>query len=122
MSERALGLITALVLFAAAGPHAELSDPTRPPQTRRSSAARPEVASNGDPRSIEVREILISPERRIAVINGQRRTIGDQIAGARVLEIQPHAVVFSAASGEFEVRVSPHVVKAVVPAAEEEQE
>jgi hypothetical protein len=48
--------------------------------------------------------ILISHDRRLAVIDGSVRGVGDQIAGRIVSRIEPDAVVFREASGRL-VRV-----------------
>lgn len=44
---------------------------------------------------LEVRAILVSEERRIAMIDGHMVAEGDLIGEERVLEIRPHAVVLS---------------------------
>ena len=42
---------------------------------------------------LRVDSILFSPERRLAVVNGRIARAGDRIAGSRIVDIQPRAVV-----------------------------
>ena len=64
---------------------AAFADPTRPatftPSTA-SPAGRPRLES-----------VLIAPDRRIAIISGQRVQVGDRIYGAEVVSITEGAVV-----------------------------
>lgn len=99
--------------------HAELGDPTRPPDFDAGSFGM--LTSEGV-LSIEVTSILIAPERQIAVVNGSAVAVGDSIAGARVLEILPHAVWLETDEGDIEVRISASPVKVAVTDDEEEAE
>jgi hypothetical protein len=42
---------------------------------------------------LRIDSILFSPERRLAVVNGRIARAGDRIAGSRIVDIQPRAVV-----------------------------
>jgi len=84
-------LVVALV-FATASATAQVSDPTRPPSAAELAAWR------GQPSSTitqwRLQSVLISGERRIAVINGERAAIGQEIQGAVVRAIEPtHAII-----------------------------
>ncbi len=98
--------------------HAELGDPTRPPDLDVGSF---ETFLSGDV-PIEVTSILIAPERQIAIVNGLAVAVGDSVAGARVLEILPHAVWLETSEGEIEVPISASPVKVAVGGNEEEAE
>jgi len=97
LCKRTLAGCIGLLLFVAgicfpANAADPLSDPTRPekPAGARSSSARSE--QNSSP-SWELSSIIRSPRRKLAVINGKIRQAGEDIGGARILAIKPHAVV-----------------------------
>jgi len=99
----------ALVVFllsASPSPGAEaLRDPTRPPQ---GIAAREPGAETANWR---VTAILISPQRRVATVNGKAVQIGDRVSGARVVEIAPGAVRLRDSRKEFTVRLQTQRIK-----------
>lgn len=68
---------------------AALQDPTRPPTQAAASVSSPTTSSG--PRWV-LTSMLVSPERRTAVINDQVVGIGDRVGGARVMDIQADAV------------------------------
>lgn len=65
---------------------ASFPDPTRPATFTPGAAPAP----TGRPR---LESVLIAPDRRIAVISGQRVQLGDRIGGAQVVSITESAVV-----------------------------
>jgi MSHA biogenesis protein MshK len=65
---------------------ASFADPTRPPTFTPGAGPAP----TGRPR---LESVLIAPDRRIAVISGQRVQLGDRIGGAEVVSITESAVV-----------------------------
>ena len=75
-----------LALFPLQGMAASFPDPTRPATFTPSAAASPA----GRPR---LESVLIAPDRRIAVISGQRVQVGDRVYGAEVVSITEGAVV-----------------------------
>lgn len=115
------GALTAFVLLAAAaGSHAQaIVDPTRPPHAIASSEAAPGAAAN------QLQSILISPGRRVAVINGETVALGGRIGDATVVKIGPTAVTLKRGD-ELEVLdmfggVEKKSVRRRVPAAEKGQ-
>ena len=92
MSERTQRTLLALAMLAssnamAAEPAAELGDPTRPSYVVENKAPNaPRKAA------WEVESIIVSPGRRVAVINGRTVSVDDWIGGARVREILPYEV------------------------------
>lgn len=66
-----------------------LDDPTRPPNQRLPGT------SLGGTKAAPVwilSQTLISPARRVAIINGKRVQIGERIGGAQVIAIEPARV------------------------------
>jgi len=83
-----VGLWSALMgLSALAG---DLSDPTRPPNRQPLRAKKAPVTGAPDWRLTMTR---ISPQERVAVVNGQVVRPGDRLKGARVLAVGPESVV-----------------------------
>lgn len=81
------GVLLGLLLSSAAVLHAEeiLRDPTRPYlPAARVAAKTPEFAVNA---------IIVSSERKVAIVNGQRVGIGGTVDGATVVSIEKHQLV-----------------------------
>jgi MSHA biogenesis protein MshK len=75
-----------LLLASAPGLAAEpLRDPTRP-------YTPAERARESTPRFV-VNAIIVSPERRVAILNGRRLTVGDSLDGATVIAIEKDQLV-----------------------------
>lgn len=71
---------------------AQVNDPTRPPSAAELAAwqALPSATTT----RWQLQSVLISDQRRIAIINGKRAVVGKEIDGAVVTEIEPtHAVI-----------------------------
>lgn len=79
----------AMLVGAAGVTAAELSDPTRPPGRTASASVRSPL-DRADWRLTVVR---IAPGNRSAVVNGEVVRVGDSVAGAQVVDIQPGRVV-----------------------------
>jgi len=79
--------LTAPLVASAAGP---LADPTRPSGYAPAPAA---VAQKAAPPKLHLQAILVSPTRRVALINGRALKVGDHIDGAVILKIQPDRIV-----------------------------
>lgn len=79
-------LIAALLVFPSAAAAENMSDPMRPPM----SGAAVE-RNSGEPRW-QVTGILISPERRLAMINNRLIGVGERVDGARVRSILSNSV------------------------------
>lgn len=89
-----LGLLVALSgpirPFPAQGE--SLPDPTKPERAgkERGSAAG---AKQQQAPSWELTSIIHSPRRKLAVINGEIRRVGEHVVGAKVLTIRPETVI-----------------------------
>lgn len=108
-----LVLLATLVLNVAVGVSANsaalaLPDPTQPPSYR---AARTNTGTQPTPWTLT--STLITQERRIATINGQRVQVGDNVRGARVVEIAPTHVRLSVNGEQRVLRLVPRTVKQI---------
>ena len=102
---RAVGRVAVFALLVLALTHrasAELTDPMRPPDYRSA-----DVAGRHTPKRphFSLTSTLIAPERRVAVINGQRVGIGGRVGGARVVEIGPSVVKLRLRGRTYTVRM-----------------
>jgi MSHA biogenesis protein MshK len=94
-----------------------LADPTRPPDAFDAVPLEPDVEP-GDAAPL-VTSILVSPERQIAVIDGQRVEPGDSFEGARVVAITPRGVRLDGPDGDIVLGLALSSVKA--PSASREE-
>ncbi len=62
-----------------------IRDPTRPYTARELTAAT-------SPRFV-VNAIIISPERRVAIVNGRRVSVGDSVGNATVIAIEKEKMI-----------------------------
>ena len=102
------GAAVALLLFSVATVRASepLPDPTQPPAA--ALAVEAEVPEQKATAELELRAIFHADDRRIAVINGRRVEVSDQIGGARVLAIETDRVRLERAGEIIELElVSP---------------
>ena len=68
---------------------APFADPFRPPR----QVEQPSVDQEKAPAATRLESVLIGPDRRIAVINGQQYLEGDRFGSGRVLRISEAEVV-----------------------------
>lgn len=96
--------LAASPLAGAADPFANMPDPTRPSgwQDGSGSVAR---------ESLVLQSTRVSPQERIAVINGQRLAVGDRIQGATVTDIQPYQVTLQRGGRDLALRLTPPLAK-----------
>ncbi len=111
MSETRHLLLLCALLAAALWPgtgiaEPPLRDPTRPPDLRPAKAQKAPAA-----RRWHLAFTLVSGGRRSAVINGRIVGVGERIAGARVLAIEPGRVRLRARGREFNLLLLPQNVK-----------
>ena len=90
-----------LPLLAAATAHgAPFADPMRPPTVFESATP----SASGGPR---LESVLIAPDRRVAVINGQQVSVGGRIGAGQVVSITESEVVLRSAEGTATLRLVP---------------
>jgi MSHA biogenesis protein MshK len=85
-----------------------LPDPTRPPASLSVVESASAVASTSGP---ELQSILISPTRRIAIINGQHLRQGDKFGEARVVRISESEVILRNGSESQVLKLFPEIEK-----------
>lgn len=82
----AASLLCALAAASAAAAQAPLSDPTRPPLARAPQDDKRE-ATEERKASHRLQSVLISPKRKLAVIDGRTVVLGGAFDGAHVVAI-----------------------------------
>ena len=80
-----------------------LVDPTRPLGDLSTSHIAPS--------DLVVTSVMITEKRRVAVINGEQVSEGQEIGGAKVVGIQPGKVILLRAGRSEELKVHQHAVK-----------
>jgi len=105
-----------LYLFPIAVSAQNLPDPTRPAialvQTEGKaggSAANPDAAPIADAPNKGLQSIIISPNRRAAMINGQVLELGEKSGGVTLLEVNEREVVLQSANGKKVMQLFPSV-------------
>ena len=74
-------------------PDAERRDPTRPPVAPMQQALAQQAVAQSTDSKLVVTSILTGSTRRIAVINGRVRRVGDRVGAMTVAGIEPRRVV-----------------------------
>lgn len=105
---RYLSILLALICVAVASTPASaqaLRDPTRPPGAgAKGTSQKPE--SSG----WRLQSVLISPERRYAIINGEVVAVGGAVSGAQLLAVAPEQVTLRTGAGVRIVQLYPDVL------------
>lgn len=83
---------------------APFADPTQPPMQRGPGDA-------GTATGQRIESILIAPDRRVAVINGQQVTIGSRVGSGVVVRITETEVVLRRDDGEQTLKLFPELVR-----------
>jgi hypothetical protein len=65
------------------------------------SAAMPRASESGAPFDAALGSILYAPDRRLAVVDGRIVKAGDEVRGARVVDIAPRVVLLRDAQGRM---------------------
>jgi len=94
----------ALLLAASSVNAAPFADPFRPPRDIEPPAASASATPASGPR---LESVLIAPDRRIAVINGEQYTEGASFGEGRVLRITESEVVIGRAGREESLTLFP---------------
>ena len=98
------------MLLAGAGQCAPFADPTRPP-----SAIEPASDPSGSRGAPLLESVLIAPDRRVAVINGQQVTVGGKIGGGEVVRITESEVVIRSAERVETLKLFPELKRPPLP-------
>ncbi len=100
--------LIALCLLAATAAVAQgLSDPTRPQSAPEERAA----ASPAEAPASRLQSVLISPARKLAVIDGQTVALGGRIGDATVISIAPTQVILQAGATYQTLKLLPGIEK-----------
>ena len=105
---RAAWLALALAFAAPALAQPDLDDPMRPPGPR---TQEPTPSAGERIAGLNLTSTVVAPNRRIAVIDGRRLRIGDAVAGARIVAIEPAAVRLRAEGRSYTLRLLPQTIK-----------
>lgn len=103
-----------LLAICAAGGIAQaqnLADPTRPPATTEATPER-SAASVAGP---VLQSVLISPSRKMAIINGQSVNLGEKFGEARLVKISESEVVLRNGQEVQILKLFPNVQKSLNP-------
>ena len=106
---RHISMLLAVVCMAAASTvfAQTLRDPTRPAAAR----ARGTSVATGERSGWVLQSVLISPERRYAIINGEVVPVGGSIAGAELVAVAAERVTLRTREGLRIVHLFPDVVR-----------
>jgi hypothetical protein len=80
-----LAIVAGLILCSAASAENNAADPMRPDTLR--------AVVHTAPAAFHVNAIIVSDERRIAIVNGTRIGVGDSLNGATIVAISKSEVV-----------------------------
>ena len=94
---------------------ADVPDPTEPPSSGAiEGGAAPDAVSIA-PGPGRLTAVVISPARRVAVIDGIPVRVGDEVGAARVIEIEPLSVRLRGPDGEVVLSIAGPPVKEKKP-------
>lgn len=103
----ALGvLMAALCCAPLAMAGGDLPDPTKP-----AAAVTQNVDSQESTGGLQLQSVLISPRRKLAVINGQTLHVGEKLGNAVLVKISEHEVVLKSGSETQVLKLFPDVEK-----------
>ncbi len=107
MSEvRLRRLLPGLLLVALPALAAGVPDPMRPP-----SGPDTVDAPSAAPQVLQLTSTLIADGRRVATINGHPYRVGDRVGDAKLVAIEPTAVVLERDAGRLRLELLPSRVK-----------
>ena len=109
--KRAALMLAAMSMACAAQAQA-LNDPMRPPMALIESEGAVQA-----PSAPVLQTVVIGPERRYAIIDGERVTMGSRFREARVVQIAENQVTLRDAGGDTVLKLYPQVQKLIAPPA-----
>lgn len=119
MAQRLIAALCALAALLAGSSASQaalaqpLGDPMRPPATPGPSPAQ--AAGEAAPAAARLQSVLISPGRRVAVIDGRVVRLGERIGDATLVAISESQVVLQRADARETLKLNPGVEKKPVP-------
>lgn len=116
MAQRLIGLALSGLLAASSVSQAALAqalgDPMQPPAAASSSGARGEAQGETASR---LQSVLISPRRRVAVIDGRAVGLGERVGDATVVAIAESEVTLARGAERQTLKLHPGIEKKPVP-------
>jgi MSHA biogenesis protein MshK len=111
MAGRVIVFLALVALLSASAARAQLADPMRPPAGfgEKSSAAAGAAAEQGGSALRAV--ILRRGDKPVALVGGERVTVGSRLGDARVVAITESEIVLAGRSGRQVIRINPEVDK-----------
>jgi MSHA biogenesis protein MshK len=94
-----------------------LRDPTRPP-----AAASAKPAASSERPDWVLQSVLISPERRYAIINGEVVRLGGSVAGAELIAVGEERVTLRTREGIRIVHLLPDVTRLTVDTSAQQRQ
>lgn len=111
MAQRLIAALCALAALLAGSSASQaalaqaLADPMRPPAAAAASPA--EGGAEAPKGAARLQSVLISPKRRIAVIDGRVVRLGERVGDAKVVAISESRVVLQRATGRETLKLNP---------------
>jgi len=99
----------AFALLCTAPVRAELGDPTRPADYKKQSEAPQAAAVVAEKWALT--SVLISPQRRVAIVNGRAVQEGDTVGSSRIVQIRTSEVLLQRDGKQIVVSLLPSAVK-----------
>ena len=87
----------------------ERHDPMRPPTQAEIDAWFGKGSQDREQSPFRLQAILLGPQRRIAIIDGQRLRVGERLDGAEVRSIEPGRVVLEREGERIELDIDTHL-------------
>lgn len=106
---RTIPIIVLLTMTATAHAQSELRDPTRPPTPAEIEAWFGNGPDDQTRAPFRLQSILLGPQRRIAIIDGERLRPGEQLGDAEVQLIEPGRVVLERDGEKIELTIDTHL-------------
>jgi MSHA biogenesis protein MshK len=113
MAGRLILAFAGIALLAATTARAQLADPMRPPAGLGAKTSAGDTAETGDGGSPVQAVILRRGDKPVALIAGERVTIGSRVGDARVVAITDSEVVLASRSGRQVIKINPDVDKKI---------
>jgi MSHA biogenesis protein MshK len=88
----------------------DMPDPMRPPAALGASRDTAAGAASGGP---VLQSVLISPLRKIAIVDGQTVAVGDKVGDAKVVHISEGEVTLQSGTGVSTLKLFPNIEKQV---------
>ncbi len=101
-----------LLIFVSGYVYADFQDPTQPVEYRaEDSEVDPKLKKMEDGMHIELDEILISGDSKLAIVNDRVVRVGDEVGENKVKSIDTYQVILTGPKGQVELHLFGHPIK-----------